>query len=130
MDRELNTDNKQNEEIDSLIEKLSGSAIEFRNTASAIIFKRLRRLLQTKQKQITRESRLKEIFSHNVSEEDWDELKIIGLKIPVLQRAKMFNYLLVIYLIVAFGVLFIFSILNWNLVFAVGDSQFLALYYH
>jgi hypothetical protein len=112
-------DNKENEEIDLLIEKISSSAIEFRNTTSDIIFKRLRRLFQTKQKQITRDSRLKEIFPDNFNETDWEELEKIGLKIPGLQRAKTYDYLSVTYLIIAFGALFIFSILNFDLVFAV-----------
>jgi hypothetical protein len=119
VDRELTEDNKEKEEIDSLIEKLSGSAIEFRNTTGDIIFKRLRRLFETKQKQITRDSRLEDIFPDNFNEADWDELEKIGLRIPGLQRAKKFDYLSVTYLIIAFGGLFIFSILNLDLVFIV-----------
>lgn len=41
------------------------------------------------------------------------------MKIPGLQRAKTFDYLTVTYLIIAFGALFIFSILNLDLVFVV-----------
>ena len=119
VDRELTEDNKAKEEIDSLIEKLSSSAIGFRNTAGDIIFKRLRRFFQTKQKQITRDSRLKEIFPDNFTETDWYELERVGLKIPGLHRAKAYDYLSVTYLIIAFGTLFIFSILNLDLVFAV-----------
>jgi hypothetical protein len=60
MDIELTEDNKENKTIDSLIEKLSSSSIEFRNTIRDIIFKRLRRLFQTKQ--ITRDSKTKGSF--------------------------------------------------------------------
>lgn len=119
MDRELTEDKKEREEIDSLIEKLSSSATEFRNTTGDIIFKRLRRLFQTKQKQATRDSRLKDIFPVNFNEADWDELEKIGLRIPGLQRAKTFDYLSVTYVIVAFGTLLIFSILNLDFVFMV-----------
>lgn len=119
MDRELTEDNKTKEEIDSLIDKLSSSAIEFRNTIGDIIFKRLRRVFQSKQKQLTRDSRLKDIFPDKFNEADWDELEKIGLRIPGLQRAKTFDYLSVTYLIVAFGTLLIFSILNLDLVFIV-----------
>lgn len=117
LDKELTEDNKEKVEIDSLIEKLSSSAIECRNTAGDIILKRLRRLFQTKQKQVTRDSRLKDIFPGNFSEADWDELEKIGLRIPGLQRAKTFDYLSLTYLIVAFGTLLIFSTLNLDLVF-------------
>ena len=75
MDKELTKDDTGNEKIDSLIEKLSSSAIEFRNTTDDIIFKRLRRLFQSKEKQITRDTRLKEIFPDNCTEGDWEELK-------------------------------------------------------
>jgi hypothetical protein len=119
VDRELIKDNKENEEIDSLIEKLSSSAIEYRNATGDIIFKRLRRLFRTKQKEITRDSRLKEIFSKNFTEWEWEKLEKIGLKIPGLQRAKAYNYLSLTYLIVALGSLFVFSILNLDLVFIV-----------
>ena len=119
MDRELTKDNKDNEEIDTLIEKLSSSAVEFRNTTGDIIFKRLRRLFQIKQKQITRDSRLKEIFPNNFNETDWDKLEKVGLKIPGLQRAKAYDYLSMTYLILALGSLFVFSILNLDLVFVV-----------
>ncbi len=119
MDKELTEDNKEKEEIDSMIEKLSSSAIEFRNTAGDIIFKRLRRLFQTKQKQVARDSRIKDIFPHNFNEADGEELEKIGLRIPGLRRAKTFDYLSVTYLIVAFGTLLIFSILNLDLVFIV-----------
>jgi len=119
VDRELTDDNKGKEEIDSMIEKLSSSAIEFRTTSGDIIFKRLRRLFQTKQKQVTRDSRLKDIFPDNFNETDWDELEKIGLRIPGLQRARAFDSLSVTYLIVAFGTLLIFSILNLDLVFMV-----------
>lgn len=119
MDRELTNDNKENEEIESLIEKISSSAIQFRNTTGDVIFKRLARFFQKKQKQITRDSRLEEIFPKTFSEADWYELEKIGLKIPGLQRAKAFDYLSVTYLIIAFGVLFVFSILNLDLVFVV-----------
>jgi hypothetical protein len=119
VDKELTEDNKEKEEIDSMIEKLSNSAIEFRNTAGDIIFKRLSRLFQTKQKQVTRYSRIKDIFPDNFNEADWDELEKIGLRIPGLQRAKTFDYLSMTYLIVAFGTLLIFSILNLDLVFIV-----------
>lgn len=119
VDKELTNNNKETEEIDALIEKISGSSIEFRHTTGDIIFKRLGRFFQTKQKEITRDSRLKEMFSDNFNAMDWHELERIGLKIPGLQRAKMYNYLSIIYLIVSHGALFIFSILNLDLVFAV-----------
>jgi hypothetical protein len=119
MDREPLKDNKQEIDIDLLIEKLSNSAIGFRNTTGDIIFKRLRRLFQAKQKQITRDSRLKEIFPESFNEADWKELEKIGLRIPELKRSKTFDYLSVTYLAGAFGSLLIFSILNLNLVFVV-----------
>jgi hypothetical protein len=119
VDSKVTDDNKAKEEIDSLIKKLSSSAIEFRNTTGEIIFKRLRRFFQTKQRQITRDSRLKDIFPDNFNEEDWDELEKIGMKIPGLQRTKTFDYLTTTYLSIAFGSLSIFSILNLDLVFVV-----------
>ena len=119
MDKELTKDGKENEEIDALIEKLSSSAIEFRNATGNIIFNRLRRLFQSKEKQITSDTRLQEIFPENCTEGDWVELEKIGLKIPGLKRAKAYSHISVIYLIVALGSLFVFSILNLDLVFVV-----------
>lgn len=119
MDRKVTMDNNENKEIDSLIEKLSSSAMEFRNTTGDIIFKRLGRLFQSKEKQITRDSRLKDIFPENFNETDWNELGKIGFRIPGLQRAKTFDYLSTTYLIIAFGGLFIFLILNLDLIFIV-----------
>jgi hypothetical protein len=117
VDRELTDDNTEKEEIDLLMEKLSSSAIEFRNASGDIIFKRLRRLFQ--QKQVTRDSKLKDIFPNSFGEMDWYELEKIGLRIPGLRRAKTFDYLSVTYLIVAFATLLIFSIVNLDLVFIV-----------
>jgi len=112
-------DNSASEELDSLMEKLSTSAIEFRRTTSNIIFERLRRLFQSMNKEISKDSKLKEIFPDNFTQADWDELQRIGLKIPGLRRTKVFDYLAVTYLIVALGSLLVFSILNLDLIFAV-----------
>jgi len=116
MDKESTADQK---EIDSLIDKLSGSGIEFRKSIYEVIFNRLKRFFRTKNKTIKKDTQLKELFGSSFTEADWEELHDIGLKIPELQRSKVFNYLTWIYFVVVFITLVTLAFKNFELVFAV-----------
>jgi hypothetical protein len=105
--------------VRTLIDKLSSSAIEFRRSIYDIIFKRLSRFFAKKNKSITSDTQLKELFGTNFTEADWEELHDIGLKIPGLQRAKLFDHLTWIYFAIAFITLVTLTIKNIELVFAV-----------
>jgi hypothetical protein len=86
-------------EIEKQIEEVSSSAIEFRKSIDVIIFKRLSAVLQTKSKQISRDSKLKSLFDKNVNPADWYELEEIGMRIPELRRNKAFGYLAAVYVL-------------------------------
>lgn len=117
MDRE--SEAEAEDEINTLIEKLSSSGIEFRKTTSEIIFKRLSRQFAKEGQQITRESLLTNILPVGFNETHWDALEQIGFKIPGLRRSKVFYYLKTTYLVIAFCTLVILTITNFKLVFVV-----------
>jgi hypothetical protein len=119
MDRE--TETKEQQEIDTLIEKLSNSGVEFRKTIAVIILKRLYRLFQAKNKQITKDSYLRDLLSENFNETEWNDLEKIGLRIPGLRRSKVFDYVSTTYLISALVVLAILIIRNFKEAFAIGE---------
>lgn len=119
MDKELTEDEKEIQEVDSLIDKLAGSAIEFRKSIYDIIFNRVSRFFGKKNKVITSDTQLKELFRSNFTEADWEELHDVGLKIPGLQRAKLFDHLTWIYFAIAFVTLVTLTIKNIEVVFAV-----------
>jgi hypothetical protein len=127
MDKELTENEKEIQEVDSLIDKLSGSAIEFRKSIYDIVFQRLSRFFRTKNKEIAKDTRLKDIFNSNFTEADWEELRNIGLRIPGLQRAKLFEHLTLTYFIAAFVTLVTLAIKNFELVFAVWGLPVLGI---
>ena len=88
-------------EIDKQIEEISGSAIEFRKSIDKIIFARLNVFFKAKGREISRESKIMDLFDKPFTPSDWYELEDIGLKVPDLRRHRAFNYVTTAYVLTA-----------------------------
>jgi hypothetical protein len=86
-------------EINLRMEKIANSAIEFRQSISEAIFKRLERFFIKRNIQVTKTTSLETLFPGNNRMREWDQLNEIGLIIPELRRSKVYNYLTAAYFI-------------------------------
>lgn len=89
-------------EIDLRIEKMANSAIEFRQSISEAIFKRLERFFIKRNIQVTKNTSLEALFPGKNRMSEWEKLNEIGLIIPELQRSRFYNYLTTAYFITFF----------------------------
>jgi hypothetical protein len=96
-------------EIERQIEEISSSAIEFRKSIDGITFGRLKDFFWKKGKEVSRDSKLKDLLGSNFSPSDWYELEDIGLRIPALKRHRAFHYVTVVYILVA--------LITWAVIF-------------
>lgn len=116
---EAQSQEKALREIDLLIKKVSNSTSDFRESVREIIFIRLHRFFERRNKQAKWDTELKLLLGDNVAESEWDELRELGLKIPMLERAKSFEKISIGYCIAALIVLVILTIRNLDLLFVV-----------
>ena len=119
MENEIESQDKELGEIDLLIYKVSNSAFEFRNAIRHIILIRLHRFFHKRNKEIKTDTDLKLLFGSEVTELKWEELKEIGLRIPNLERSKVFGRISVVYCIAALVALAILAIKNLELIYVV-----------
>lgn len=117
MEQEQKNGNIEQEKIDLLIKEISNSAIEFRTSAYTAIFKRLQKFFARKNKNITRDTELIDILGTNFSQAEWKELNQIGLRMPELQRSKLFDKVTWIYLILAGLTFLVLAIKNYEFIF-------------
>jgi hypothetical protein len=128
MENEREIRDKELEEIDRLIHKVWNSALEFRNAIREIIFIRLHRFFGKMNKEIKTDTDLKLLFKGDVTELEWEELKEIGLRIPGLERAKVFERISVVYGIAALIALMILAVKNLELLFVLWGLPIFGLF--
>ncbi|HEY5746929.1 MAG TPA: hypothetical protein VIU12_12680 [Chryseolinea sp.] len=96
-------------EIERQIDEISSSAIEFRKSIDRIAFGRLKTFFKSKEKEISRDSKLEDLLGRQCTPNDWYELDDIGLKVPELTRHKAFNYVIAAYVLLA--------VITWSVIF-------------
>jgi hypothetical protein len=119
MDKELIRGNNDKDQIDSLIETFSNPEMELRTLIYLAIYRRINKFFKTKNKHITRDTKLKTILESNFTEAHWEELNKIGLRIPMLQEPKFYDLLILTYLAIVFITLITLAFKNYELVFVV-----------
>lgn len=107
-------------EIENQIVGISSSAIEFRKSIDGITFGRLKDFFKIRGKEISRDSRLKELLGKQFTPLDWYELEGIGLRIPDLKRHKAFSYVTVAYIL---GV-----VITWTAIFLANLGTVFAIW--
>lgn len=106
-------------EIERQIDEISSSAMGFRNSIDGIIYERLKAFFKAKGRDMSRDSKLKDLFGGKSAHGDWYELEDIGLRIPDLKRHKAFNYVTTAYVLIVVVTWTVILLSNLEMVFIV-----------